>query len=248
MVTQTRKIKPLIGYMSQKFSLYKDMTVKENIELYAGLYKVPKGRLSARKNWVLGMAGLEGKDNIMTRDLSGAWMQRLALGCAIIHEPEILFLDEPTAGVDPISRRNFWDLIYELSIVKGVTVFVTTHYMDEAEHCNSLGLIYGGQLIAMGSPQELKTGSIAEELLEIECQAPIRAFELLSAHPSLARISLFGHKLHLLTDKIEGNKALIEDVLTKGQIELMSIAPAPLTLEDVFLALIEKEETKSAHS
>ncbi len=154
--TQPEEIKRNIGYMSQKFSLYDDLTVEENIEFFGGVYGVSAEKLPARRDYVLKMAGLEDKRKTMTRLLSGGWKQRLALGCAILHEPPILFLDEPTSGVDPIARRNFWQLIYELSAA-GHTVFVTTHYMDEAEYCHRVALMYGGRVIALGSPAELKT-------------------------------------------------------------------------------------------
>ncbi|MEN6450956.1 MAG: ABC transporter ATP-binding protein [Thermoguttaceae bacterium] len=154
--TQPEQIKASIGYMSQKFSLYQDLTVEENIDFFSGIYRLPREKKRERKEWVIEMAGLAGHRRSLTAVLSGGWKQRLALGCAILHEPPIIFLDEPTSGVDPISRRRFWDLIYDLS-GRGVTVFVTTHYMDEAEYCNRLGLIYRGELIALGTPHELKT-------------------------------------------------------------------------------------------
>ena len=153
--TQAEQIKANIGYMSQKFSLYQDLTVEENIDFYSGIYRILAEKKRQRKEWVIEMSGLAGHRRSLTAILSGGWRQRLALGCAILHEPPIVFLDEPTSGVDPISRRQFWDLIYDLS-GKGVTVFVTTHYMDEAEYCNRLGLIYRGELIALGTPHELK--------------------------------------------------------------------------------------------
>lgn len=153
--TQPELVKTQIGYMSQKFSLYQDLTVEENIDFYAGIYRIPAEKRRQRKEWVIEMAGLTDHRRRPTAILSGGWKQRLALGCAILHEPPVIFLDEPTSGVDPISRRRFWDLIYDLS-AQGVTVFVTTHYMDEAEYCNRLGLIYRGQLIALGTPHELK--------------------------------------------------------------------------------------------
>jgi ABC-2 type transport system ATP-binding protein len=153
--TQAEQIKANIGYMSQKFSLYQDLTVEENIDFYSGIYRILAEKKRQRKEWVIEMSGLAGHCRSLTAILSGGWRQRLALGCAILHEPPIVFLDEPTSGVDPISRRQFWDLIYDLS-GKGVTVFVTTHYMDEAEYCNRLGLIYRGELIALGTPHELK--------------------------------------------------------------------------------------------
>ncbi|MBP1752637.1 MAG: transporter related protein, partial [Geobacteraceae bacterium] len=155
-VRDSESIKASIGYMSQKFSLYEDLTVEENIDFYSGIYKIPADKKQARKEWVIGMAGLAEHRLTRTAFLSGGWKQRLALGCAILHEPPVIFLDEPTSGVDPISRRNFWDLIYHLA-EQGVTVFVTTHYMDEAEYCDRLGLIYRGGLIALGTPEELKT-------------------------------------------------------------------------------------------
>jgi ABC-2 type transport system ATP-binding protein len=153
--TQSEAIKRNIGYMSQKFSLYDDLEVEENIDFFGGIYGVQKQRLQERKDYVLRMAGLEDRRHSMTRLLAGGWKQRLALGCAILHEPPILFLDEPTSGVDPIARRNFWDLIYRLSEA-GHTVFVSTHYMDEAEYCHRLALMYGGRVIALGEPGALK--------------------------------------------------------------------------------------------
>ena len=152
---QAEQIKERIGYMSQRFSLYEDLTVEENIDFYSGIYKIPEERKKERKEWTIDMAGLEDHRRSLTATLSGGWKQRLALGCAILHEPPVIFLDEPTSGVDPISRRNFWELIYQLS-EKGVTVFVTTHYMDEAEYCDRLGMIYRGELVATGTPTELK--------------------------------------------------------------------------------------------
>ena len=153
--TQPEEIKKIIGYMSQKFTLYQDLTVEENINFYGGIHGLPSPVMEERKKWVLKMAGLVGKENYLTRELSGGWKQRLSLGCAILHQPEILFLDEPTASVDPISRRDFWDLIYNLS-EKGTTVFVTSHYMDEVERCHRIAIIYSGKIIAMGSPKDLK--------------------------------------------------------------------------------------------
>lgn len=150
------KIKEIIGYMSQKFSLYNDLTVEENINFYAGIHDIEKKKITERKEWILNMAGLTGKEKVLTSMLSGGWRQRLSLGCAIIHTPKVVFLDEPTAGVDPISRRDFWNLIRNLS-KNGTTVFVTTHYMGEAEHCDRISMIYNGKLIAIGSPKELKS-------------------------------------------------------------------------------------------
>jgi ABC-2 type transport system ATP-binding protein len=163
--TQSEQIKRNIGYMSQKFSLYDDMTVAENIDFFSGIYGVPRAKRDDRKEYVLRMAGLEENRKTMTRLLAGGWKQRLALGCAILHEPPILFLDEPTSGVDPIARRRFWELIYQLSAA-GHTVFVSTHYMDEAEYCHRIALMYRGKVIALGTPAELKAGMVTRELPE----------------------------------------------------------------------------------
>src|SRR5271170_7890416 len=164
---ESEAIKQNIGYMSQKFSLYDDLTVEENIDFFSGIYGVPRARRAERKAYVLKMAGIEERRSTLTRLLSGGWKQRLALGCAILHEPPILFLDEPTSGVDPIARRTFWDLIYQLSKA-GHTVFVSTHYMDEAEYCHRIALMYGGRVIALGSPAELKTSLGVGRLLNLE--------------------------------------------------------------------------------
>ncbi len=167
---QPEQIKTHIGYMSQRFSLYQDLTVNENINFYAGVYGVPGDVLEARRQWTLQMAGLRARQYSLTRELSTGLKQRLAFGTALIHAPELLFLDEPTAGVDPISRREFWELIYDTA-ARGVTVFVTTHFMDDAEHCDRLGMIYGGRLIALGSPEELKAQYHSGVLLEVDARA-----------------------------------------------------------------------------
>jgi len=153
---QSEKIKKIIGYMSQRFTLYQDLTVEENIDFYGGIHQLTATEKEKRKNWVLDMADLRGREKHLTEELSGGWKQRLSLGCAILHQPEILFLDEPTASVDPVSRRDFWDLIYNLS-EGGTTVFVTSHYMDEVERCHRIGIIHSGEIIALGSPKKLKT-------------------------------------------------------------------------------------------
>jgi len=165
--TQPEKVKEHLGYMSQKFSLYGDLTVEENIAFFGGVYGLSRGRIKKRMQWVLEMAGLKGREKSLARELAGGWKQRLALGCAVLHEPEIVFLDEPTGGVDPVSRRNFWEFINELS-EGGATVFVTKHYMAEAEYCNNIMLIHAGELIACVSPQNLKTASILNPMLEGE--------------------------------------------------------------------------------
>jgi ABC-2 type transport system ATP-binding protein len=165
LATMAERIKSNIGYMSQKFSLYEDLTVEQNLNFWAGIYKVDPQLKEKRKNWVIQMANLEEQRERITGTLPVGWKQRLAFGCSILHEPPVLFLDEPTSGVDPLSRRDFWNLIQELA-AKGMTIFVTTHYMDEAEYCDRLGLIYMGKLIALGSPEELKTNYFKKEFLE----------------------------------------------------------------------------------
>ncbi|HSF03387.1 MAG TPA: ABC transporter ATP-binding protein, partial [Solirubrobacterales bacterium] len=193
--TQGEAIKAIIGYMSQKFSLYEDLTVGENLDFYGGIYRIPPAKKAARRAWALQMAGLVGREATLTRELAGGWRQRLALGTAILHEPRILFLDEPTSGVDPISRRNFWDLIRTLAR-GGVTVFVTTHYMDEAEYCDRLVLIHQGRIIALGTPDDLKQEHMPHDVLEVAADRPAEALELLSRHPVVHEVALFGALLH----------------------------------------------------
>jgi ABC-2 type transport system ATP-binding protein len=240
--TQPEEIKRSIGYMSQKFSLYDDLTVEENIEFFGGVYGVPPDKLRARRDYVLKMAGLEDKRSMMTRLLSGGWKQRLALGCAILHEPPILFLDEPTSGVDPIARRNFWHLIYELSAA-GHTVFVTTHYMDEAEYCHRIALMYGGRVIALGSPAELKTSMGVGHLLNLESSDLLRSMTVLEGRPGIEDIAVFGGGLHL---KVEDPGAAIPDIyreLERAGISVAALDKIVPSMEDVFVSLIEKEES-----
>jgi ABC-2 type transport system ATP-binding protein len=235
--TQQQQIKPRIGYMSQRFSLYKDLTVEENIDFYAGVYEVPPVRRPERKKWVLEMAGLRGKEKTLTKDLAGGWKQRLALGCAILHEPEILFLDEPTSGVDPISRREFWDLIFNLAF-QGVTVFLTTHYMDEAEHAHTLGLIYNGRLIANGSPRDLRADMRAGELIEIDSDHPVEAADVIADLPFTLHTAVFGDKVHALVEDAAAAVAPVKAALRAKDISPRAIQPVPLSLEDLFIVFI----------
>ncbi|MDI6804121.1 MAG: ABC transporter ATP-binding protein [Bacteroidota bacterium] len=243
--TQTDLLKKNIGYMSQKFSLYEDMTVEENIHFYGGVYGLSKEKVKERKKWVLEMAGLQGRDKSLTKTLSGGWKQRLALGCAILHEPKILFLDEPTSGVDPVSRRNFWDLINELSS-QGVTILVTTHYLDEAEYCNNIILINAGRLIAQGSPKELKTEHITYPILEVETDNVVAALELLRTQPWVVEISVFGTYLHVGVADLEEGKSLIQSILDAKGIQVKRIERIVPSLEDVFLHLLEQDMKKVA--
>ncbi len=236
------RIKPAIGYMSQKFSLYPDLTVGENIDFYAGLYNVPRRRRAGRKAWVLEMAGLRGKEQLLTRDLSGGWKQRLALGCAVLHQPRILFLDEPTSGVDPISRRAFWDLIFELS-AQGVTIFVTTHYMEEADHCHTLALLYYGQIIALNSPAAMKSNFKAGQMLELETADALKASSLVANLPQVQSAAPYGDKLHVLVAGTAGeaveplSQTLAAAGLPPGRVERIE-----LSLEDLFVIFIEMQE------
>ncbi|MFZ5862355.1 MAG: ATP-binding cassette domain-containing protein [Nitrospirota bacterium] len=235
-------VKARIGYMSQRFSLYDDMTVDENLAFFSGAYGVPVAELPARREWALILAGLAGSESRPVRSLSGGVKQRLALACAVLHEPEVLFLDEPTAGVDPLSRRRFWELIYHLSD-RGVTVFVTTHYMDEAEHCHTLGLLYSGRLIALGSPQALRDGMRAGEMLELECDQPIQALAIFQEAEGI-RASFFGDRLHLLVDDAEAARPRILDRLQREGHRVHRVERVPLSIEDVFIAFIEMEQAR----
>ncbi|MHB9110900.1 MAG: ABC transporter ATP-binding protein [Armatimonadota bacterium] len=236
----SEKIKARIGYMSQKFSLYEDLTVEENIEFYGDIYGVPPDRLQERKAWILEMANLKDRRRSLTRELAMGWKQRLALGCAMVHEPEILFLDEPTAGVDPISRRQFWDLIFTVA-GQGVTIFVTTHYMDEAEHCQRIALIYGGKLIALGSPRELKKGYAAGTLLEVEAVPLMTALTALDEEPAAKEAAIFGVTLHVVTDGPEAATP-IRAALERAGAQVRRIEPIIPSLEDVFVGLIEQAD------
>jgi len=242
---QPDKVKTQIGYMSQKFSLYNDLTVEENINFYGGVYGLYNHKLAERKKWVLKVAFLEGQQHLLTASLPGGIKQRLALAIAVIHEPKIVFLDEPTGGVDPISRRNFWELINDLS-QSGVTVFVTTHYLDEAEFCNTITLINAGNIIASGSSKELKTKYLTNTILEIECDKVITALDILTKQKWIDETSIFGNYIHVnVADENEGRR-LIKDVLTgQNSISISRIDKIVPTLEDVFIYLLEKDENKN---
>jgi ABC-2 type transport system ATP-binding protein len=240
-VREPEKIKANIGYMSQKFSLYEDLTVEENIDFYSGIYRIPSEKKKERKEWVIEMAGLAERRRSKTAVLAGGWKQRLSLGCAILHEPPVIFLDEPTCGVDPISRRAFWHLIYELS-GRGVTVFVTTHYMDEAEYCDRVGLIYRGELIALGTPEALKTTYMREEVLEVFCERPQDAMGEIEGLADVREVALFGKGLHVVTTNARSSAAAIRETLGGRGYAVTRVAPIPPSLEDVFVSLIEARD------
>jgi len=244
-VRETEKIKTRIGYMSQKFSLYDELTVEENIDFYSGIYRLPKNKKAERKDWVLDMAGLRDHRKSRTAELSGGWKQRLALGCAVLHEPPILFLDEPTSGVDPNSRRQFWDLIYSLS-ERGVTVFVTTHYMEESEYCDRLGIIYRGEIIALGTPRELKTKHMPDAVLEIDCARANDAMAVIERLPEVKEAALFGKGLHVVAADAAAAEEAIRRALDEQHFALSRIERITPMLEDVFVSLIETRDRAGA--
>ena len=240
---ETELVKRSIGYMSQKFSLYEDLTVKENIRFFGGVYGLSESHLKDRMEWVIEMAGLKGREKSLTGELSGGWKQRLALGCAILHQPKIVFLDEPTSGVDPISRRKFWELINELS-ENGVTMLVTTHYLDEAEYCNEILLINNGHLIAVGSPKDLKEHHINYTILEAEVKDVVNAMEILRFQKWAIEISLFGNYLHIGVEEEKKGMSLISDVLSRQGITVRRIEKIIPSLEDVFLHLLMEDNRR----
>jgi len=233
---EAEAVRQNIGYMSQKFSLYNDLTVIENLRLFAGLYSVPRDEVKQRIEWALTMSNLNGREDMITRTLPGGWKQRLALGSAVLHRPPILFLDEPTSGVDPISRRNFWDLIHQLA-EEGVTIFVTTHYMEEAEYCNRLALIFRGRMVALGTPTELKRDSMRGELLLVECDPLGLAVEAVREVKTVLDSTVFGDALHLVVRNAREEAPHIRQFLTERGISVSHIDPIRPTLEDVFVSL-----------
>jgi ABC-2 type transport system ATP-binding protein len=236
-------VRQKIGYMSQKFSLYNDLKVIENLRLFAGLYSVPSKDLQARIEWALSMANLKGQENLITGTLPGGWKQRLALGCAVLHKPPILFLDEPTSGVDPISRRQFWDLIHQMA-GEGVTVFVTTHYMEEAEYCNRLALIFRGKIVALGTPSELKRDSMQGELLLIECEPLSKALEVLQSAPGVRDAAVFGNALHLVVPDAAAAIPQIRHFLADQGLTVTRVEMIRPSLEDVFVSLTAARDVR----
>jgi len=235
-LTEAESIKRIIGYMSQKFSLYQDLTVEENIDFFGGIYQVSKAKRADRKAWVLRMAGLEDKRDAITRTLATGFKQRLALGCAILHEPPIIFLDEPTSGVDPLSRRNFWRLIHDLAD-HGTTIFVTTHYMEEADYCDRLALIYRGQIIAEATPMELRRKYMKRDILEIEVERPAEGMEVLLK--AGIENAIFGSALHATVDEADAAAPEIRRLLETAAMTVGKIERITPSLEDVFVTLIE---------
>ena len=239
------RVRENIGYMSQKFSLYGDLSVMENLRFFGGVYGVKGSRLAERLKFAIDMAGLEGRSDTLVADLSGGWKQRLALGCAVLHEPAILFLDEPTSGVDPESRRRFWDLIYALAD-EGVCVVITTHYMDEAEYCNRIALINGGRLAALGSPSELKRSAIRGQILLVEGDDPGAMLEALEGAPAVRDVAPFGSSLHIVVDDAARDLPAIKALLAERGLGWSLIEPIKPTLEDVFVQLVAGDGARGA--
>ncbi len=233
------RVKRRIGYMSQRFSLYENLTVDENIRFFGGVYGLDRDRLAARREFVLDMAGLRGRESTLTRTLSGGWRQRLALGCAILHEPPIVFLDEPTGGVDPLSRRRFWRLIDGLSQA-GVAVLVTTHYLDEAEHCHRIATIQAGRLAAHGTVPELKATFATRPILEIRAPEAVSVMRVLDAMPGVEKTSIFGTAVHAVLESRDVAPDTIAAGLTAAGLEVVSSGLVEPSLEDVFLDVAER--------
>ena len=234
-------VKQRIGYMSQRFSLYELLTVDQNIRFFGGVYGLNASRLEERRRFVIDMAGLQGREHTLARDLAGGWRQRLALGCAILHEPAILFLDEPTGGVDPLSRRQFWRLIDALS-ASDVTVLVTTHYLDEAERCHRVTLIHGGRLAAIGTIAEVKQVFAGRPILELRTSRAADAMRLLDDMPEVEKTSLFGTAVHVVLRAAGIRPGLLVERLGARDIRVESIEPVSPSLEDVFLDVVERAE------
>jgi len=242
--TEPERIKEKIGYMSQRFSLYEDLTVRENLDFYASIYSVPKEIKQTRIEQMIQMADLSGREGELAAHLSGGWKQRLALGCSIIHKPQLLFLDEPTAGVDPVSRRNFWDLIYRLS-EEGITIVATTHYMDEAEHCDSLGFIYQGRITAQGSREEIKANALKGGVLEIDCQPMREATQLLEQLPGVAEVVRFGNTVHLVIEAGGPTPTEVEARLTSEGLKVNRAEVTTPSIEDIFVSFVGLADRRS---
>ena len=236
---QAQQVREHIGYMSQRFSLYPDLTVRENLRFFAGIYRVPRAEQAARIEQALAMADLQGHGDSTVEHLAGGWKQRLALGCAILHRPPVLFLDEPTSGVEPAARRRFWDLIHDLA-GDGVTVLVSTHYMDEAEYCHRIALIDRGRLVACGSPGELRARGLGGELWSLACEAPTRAVQLLRGAPGVLDASMFGERLHLLLDAAGPGMAPLLGRLAEAGLGAQEPRRIEPSLEDVFVRLVAR--------
>lgn len=242
--TDPEGVKRRIGYMSQKFSLYEALTVDQNITFFGGVYGLAGERFAERREFVLDMAGLRGRETTVTRALSGGWRQRLALGCAVLHQPPIVFLDEPTGGVDPVSRRQFWDLIGTLA-ESGVTVLVTTHYLDEAEHCHRLAIIHRGRMVAIGAAHELKQVFADRPIVELQTAQPVQAMAALERLPEVEKTSIFGTAVHAVLRHGGVSSSAVRAALEGQGIAVTSLGPVTPSLEDVFLDVVERTEAEA---
>jgi ABC-2 type transport system ATP-binding protein len=243
---EPEKAREHIGYMSQKFSLYGDLTVRENLRFFGGLYRVPRHDIEARTRLAVAMAGLEGREDALVRTLAGGWKQRLALGCAILHQPPVLFLDEPTSGVEPEARRRFWDLIHRLAS-ESVTILVSTHYMDEAEYCNRIALIDAGRLVVVGSPGELRRRELGGTLYELDCAALGAALAAVRKAPGVIEAAIFGDKLHVLL-RDAAAAADVQPLLARQGIDAGPPRAISPSLEDVFVQLVSRPHAAEARA
>jgi ABC-2 type transport system ATP-binding protein len=238
-------VKQRIGYMSQRFSLYDQLTVDQNITFFGGIYGLSREALAARRQFVLELAGLAGREQQLTRDLAGGWRQRLALGCALLHEPPILFLDEPTGGVDPVSRRQFWRLIEQLAS-HGVTILVTTHYLDEAEHCHRIAIVQAGRLAALGTTRELKQVFNERPILEVRADKPVEVMQFLDTHPEVEKTSIFGTTLHVVLRWAGATPAAVVGWIRSAGLSVDGVEMVEPSLEDVFLDVVERTNRAAA--
>jgi ABC-2 type transport system ATP-binding protein len=242
---RSESVRQQVGYMSQKFSLYDDLTISENLDFFAGVYQVAPERRAERKHWVLEFAGLAGRGGQLTGSLPGGWKQRVAFGAAIMHEPRVLFLDEPTSGVDPIARRAFWTMINRLAD-GGTAILVTTHYLEEAEQCNRLGFMVGGELVAEGTPSGIKAAQ-GGRVLEVSVDDPVRAMSLLRSELEPWRVSLFGDRIHVIVDGDTAEAARrLGARLERASIRMLGVSEQDYSLEDVFILIVERNHRAGA--
>ncbi|MBI4832331.1 MAG: ABC transporter ATP-binding protein [Candidatus Lindowbacteria bacterium] len=239
-VKQPEQIKRVIGYMSQSFGLYNDLTVEENLAFYSRIYLRDWKQAKQKREAVIEAMGFGEYRNQLSARLSGGWKQRLALACAVVHEPQILFLDEPTAGIDPVSRRVLWDILYELSKSKGITLFVTTHYMEEAERCNKIGFIWRGRLVACDSPANVKGRIMTDELLNLKCSDIHHAFETLLKSGEIIDVNIYGDELHIVVPSAAQGAETVRRLMAEARVEVYLLEPIPASIEDVFVSLSRK--------
>jgi ABC-2 type transport system ATP-binding protein len=237
---QSSQVRSRLGYMSQKFTLYDDLTIKQNLEFYCGVYGVPRKLRREKIDWVLATCGLLGKENTVTGSLPGGWKQRVAFGASVMHEPEILFLDEPTSGVDPLARRQFWRLIRDFA-QQGTAILVTTHYLEEAENCNRMGFMVAGEIVTQGSPSQIKAQQPGK-LIEMVVSDTQAASNLLKTQLEPWRVALFGDRLHLVLDNPEQDLSQVRQSLADNQINIYLERTIPFSLEDAFIGIVQRVE------